>query len=285
MKGQKKNKEQEKKQKKVFYYRKPEEMSLEEWQIALRKQFAEKSVFLISSFDEKQKLNGDFLVLNLESQHSYKVSFRGIGSEWNYCSCPDFKTSQLGTCKHIEALRIKLEESKEGKSWLKQVHIPPYTSVYLSYKGERQVKIRIRSNHKEEFEQLAALYFSKEGVLKPEALIRFERFLQQATAIDDTFKCYEDALTFVITCRQSQLRAALIDKQYPDGHLVGLLKVKLFPYQEQGTLFAAKAGRCLIADEMGLGKTIQAIAIAELLRKECGISSVLIICPTSLKYQ
>ena len=50
-------------------------------------------------------------------------------------------------------------------------------------------------------------------------------------------------------------------------------------------LFAAKTGRVLIADDMGLGKTIQAIATIELLAKEFGISNVLIICPTSLKYQ
>lgn len=48
---------------------------------------------------------------------------------------------------------------------------------------------------------------------------------------------------------------------------------------------AAKAGRFIIADDMGLGKTIQAICIAELLKTELGIENVLIICPTSLKYQ
>lgn len=36
---------------------------------------------------------------------------------------------------------------------------------------------------------------------------------------------------------------------------------------------------------MGLGKTIQAIGTAELMRKHQFISSALIICPTSLKYQ
>jgi SNF2 family DNA or RNA helicase len=59
----------------------------------------------------------------------------------------------------------------------------------------------------------------------------------------------------------------------------------LYPYQREGVLFAFRAGRCLIADEMGLGKTIQAIAAAELYRRELGIGSVFIICPTSLKYQ
>lgn len=275
----------EEKQKKVSYYRKPEEMTMEQWQIALRKQFAEKSVFCIEPFDKSRRQTGDYLVSNPQSKQIYKVAFRGIDSEWNYCSCPDFKTSQLGTCKHIEAVRLLLEKSEAGQRWLQAEHIPPYTSVYLSYKEERRVKIRIGSNNSEAFVRLAGDYFSADGVLKPQAFNRFEHFLQQAAAIDDTFKCYDDALAFVIAYRQNLQRQALIDTKYADGHPDGLLKAKLFPYQEQGILFAAKAGRCLIADEMGLGKTIQAIGTAELLRKECGISSVLIICPTSLKYQ
>lgn len=276
---------QEEKQKKVSYHRKPEEMTMEQWQIALRKQFAEKSVFCIEAFDKSQHQTGDYFVLNPQSKQKYKVAFRGIDSEWNYCSCPDFQTSQLGTCKHIEAVHQHLEKSEKGKRWLKTEHIPPYTSVYLSYKGERQIKIRIGSNNKEAFSKLAKDYFTTDNVLKANAFAHFELFLQKATTIDDTFKCYGDALAFVIGCRQNEQRQTLIQTKYADKHLDGLLKAKLFPYQEQGILFAAKAGRCLIADEMGLGKTIQAIGTAEILRKECGISSVLIICPTSLKYQ
>src|SRR5260370_9431347 len=36
---------------------------------------------------------------------------------------------------------------------------------------------------------------------------------------------------------------------------------------------------------MGLGKTIQAIAATEILARHFGVSKVLVICPTSLKYQ
>jgi|GEM_PF-6773859 SNF2 family DNA or RNA helicase len=36
---------------------------------------------------------------------------------------------------------------------------------------------------------------------------------------------------------------------------------------------------------MGLGKTIQAIAATEILAQHFGVSRVLVICPTSLKYQ
>lgn len=46
-----------------------------------------------------------------------------------------------------------------------------------------------------------------------------------------------------------------------------------------------EAGRVLLADDMGLGKTIQAIAAIELFHKYLDVNKVLIICPTSLKYQ
>ena len=49
--------------------------------------------------------------------------------------------------------------------------------------------------------------------------------------------------------------------------------------------FAYKAGKSIIADEMGLGKTVQAIAAAEIFLLEGMAESILIVCPTSLKYQ
>jgi SNF2 family DNA or RNA helicase len=64
----------------------------------------------------------------------------------------------------------------------------------------------------------------------------------------------------------------LLDLAYPKGArepaLKKLLKVRLYPYQVEGALFAARAGRALIGDEMGLGKTVQAIAAMELLARD-----------------
>lgn len=131
---------------------------------------------------------------------------------------------------------------------------------------------------------LAKDYFDEEGVLRENAYARFGTFVKQARLIDDTFRCYQDAIDFVIDRRERETRAKIVDK-YDDTQLDGLLKVKLYPYQKEGIRFAAKAGKAIIADEMGLGKTIQAIGTAELLRREGLIGSVLVICPTSLKYQ
>ena len=70
-----------------------------------------------------------------------------------------------------------------------------------------------------------------------------------------------------------------------DPKLLALLKAPLYPYQADGALFAVRAGRALIGDDMGLGKTIQAIAATEIVARHFGVSKVLVVCPTSLKYQ
>ena len=269
-----------KKKVKVSHIVKPENMTLEEWQIKLRKQVTDIEHFDICCVDDAL-CPGEYIVRNPEKYNEYKVVYRGANSEWNYCSCMDFKTSRLGTCKHIEAVK-KWFGGKKGV----HVHreLPPYTSVYLSYRDERCVKIRIGSDNKEAYEQLAKDYFDENHVLKKAAYARIGSFLKQARQISDTFRCYKDAIDFIIDIREKAKRENIV-KTYDDEKLDNLLKVNLYPYQKEGIRFAAKAGKAIIADEMGLGKTIQAIGTAELLRKEGLIGSVLILCPTSLKYQ
>ncbi len=250
----------------------PKSMTLEEWQIALRKQQAQTENFGISS-----RGNGEYLVRNANSRSEYKVIYRGAASKWNFCSCMDFKTSGLGTCKHIEA--VKLDRH------CKSAPVPSYTSVYLDYHGKRSVKIRIGSDDKEAVSALATHYFCKDGTLRKTAFASFGRFLSEAKAINPSFRCYQDAIDFVVGIREKDRRMKLIEDKYPDTTIDSLLRAKLYPYQIEGIRFAAKAGKAIIADEMGLGKTVQAIGVAELLRREGLVTSVLVLAPTSLKYQ
>ena len=115
---------------KLSYTVQPPNMTLKQWQIALRQQIAASEYYEISHADPRNK-NGEYAVSNFQTRQKYKVVYRGEGSEWNYCSCMDFKTSRLGTCKHIEAVKKWIADQR-GET----VHtsLPPYTSVYLSYK-------------------------------------------------------------------------------------------------------------------------------------------------------
>jgi len=255
-------------------------MSLEQWQIALRKQAAENETFGISEILDTDE-TGCYNVNNPKTKQNYKVIYRGLNSSWNYCSCLDFKSNQLGTCKHLEAVKSWLAANQKQIS----TELPSYTSVYLSYKGVRQVCIRIGSEKKKEFESLASLYFDSSNILKPESIDSFPAFLNEARKISNTFQCYNDALQFVIDIKDRKTRAQLVVDKCTDNAIDGLLHTSLYPYQKDGVRFAVRAGKCIIADEMGLGKTIQAIACAEFYKKEGLVSSVLVLCPTTLKYQ
>lgn len=109
---------------------------------------------------------------------------------------------------------------------------------------------------------------------------------KKARVISPDFRCYPDVLEWVIQKRADERRGRKADVlESTKNGLDGLVKAELYTYQKEGVLFAFRTGRALLADEIGLGKTIQAIATAELYKKEMGINCVYIICPTSLKYQ
>ena len=43
----------------------------------------------------------DYVVRNHLSGKTYRVALRGLEPGDSYCSCPDFRTNTLGTCKHV----------------------------------------------------------------------------------------------------------------------------------------------------------------------------------------
>ncbi|MDR2968951.1 MAG: DEAD/DEAH box helicase [Tannerellaceae bacterium] len=279
-KTSKKAKEAKEAAAKVSYHYRPDNMTLQDWQIALRRQAAIKEKFVISEKGKKE-YPGYYTVINPTSNREYKVVYRGNASPWNYCACMDFKSSQLGTCKHLEGVKLWIKEKRRRVCRT----APPYSSVYLSYQGERKVCLRIGTDNEEEFNELASSYFTPDGVMRPDAIDSITEFIQVATRLNDTFRCYPDALEFIVEQRDLRRRSQLLSDYASDEVLDTLLKTKLYPYQKEGIRFAFRAGKSIIADEMGLGKTIQAIGTAELMRKHRFISSALIICPTSLKYQ
>lgn len=266
---------------KLSHLVKAEGTSLEDWQVMLRMQQAQREHLSVECVSERDH-PGEYRVSSAQSGSAYKVVFRGAKSPWNYCDCMDFKTSQLGTCKHIEAARQWIADHH------KRIHrdLPAYTSVYLSYRGnDRRVKIRIGSTAAKEYRELAKDYFNDFDELRPTAYETFGDFLSEAKKLDDAFRCYKDVLDYVLEQRERLRRQKIISERYTDEALDSLLRAPLYPYQREGVRFCANAGRAILADEMGLGKTVQAIATAELLRSEQFVGQVVVLCPTTLKYQ
>jgi superfamily II DNA or RNA helicase len=267
---------------------KPAGMSLEDWQIELRRQFGREQPFSLKNLGD-ERIFSEFEVTNPLSKSAYRVQIRGARPGDNYCSCPDFATNTLGTCKHIEFTLAVLERKRRGASELRNGYQPPYSEVYLHYGAQREVRFRPGTACPVGLSRLAAQYFGSDGTLLPSAFARFGSFLSEAAAFDDDLHCSDDALAFVAEVRDAEQRRQKVADAFPKGIrsalFKDLLRESLYDYQREGVLFAARTGRCLIGDEMGLGKTFQAIATAEVMARLFGVERVLVVGPTSLKHQ
>jgi superfamily II DNA or RNA helicase len=267
---------------------KPPSMSLEDWQVELRRQFGREQKFTLFNAGDHPVFS-TFRVTNPVSGNTYAVRIRGRNLGDNNCSCPDFATNALGTCKHVEFTLAKLERKPALRAQLKEGHQPAHSEIYLQYGSRREVRFRPGADCPVELARLASRFFDETGALKPGVVDRFERFVTDATRHEAELECGDDVLAYVAELLDAKRREKLVEQAFPQGikdeAFADLVKVDLYDYQREGALFAARAGRTLIGDEMGLGKTVQAIAAAEIMARLFGVERVLIVCPTSLKHQ
>ena len=262
---------------------KPRGMSLHGWQVALRQQAARKENFGIAEVDPEHS-PGEYRVISPATQGRYQVHYYGEGRELNACSCMDFRTSRLGTCKHTEAVKSWISEKKSRK-----IHQPDrsLTTLYMDYSEEPCVKVRYGREDtkklKEIFDSLAI-----DGRFNHLTELRLSEAIREAFQQSRFFRCRQDVLEYADHLSDNLIRNVHLDDVFKH-HLwwkdVFVKGVQPYVYQREGMEFAARRGRCILADEMGLGKTLQAIGTAALLYREGYISSALIVCPTSLKYQ
>lgn len=204
-------------------------------------------------------------------------------------SCPDFAVNTLGTCKHIEALLLRLGK-RYGRTLAGRKYARSRASISLQY-GERiDVRLRLPADPSPDLRKLAEEYFDGAGLLRRERFRSFDRAIEAFRNADMDAVVYSDVLEYLDRENELaeglELERDLLEKlRRGRDPLNGALKTKLLPYQEVGAIFAACRGRVVLADDMGLGKTVQALAAAELLRRRRGIARVLVVAPASVKYQ
>lgn len=257
-----------------------------EREIAARRERAQGAVARILARPDGD-VYGDYQVRS-SSNKTYRVAMRGRGLFDNYCSCPDFAVNTLGTCKHIEALLLKLSR-RHGKAFegkFSRIR----ASLSLHYGETLGVRLWLPSSPSPALHALAREHFDERGLLKPNRLRNFEKLMDEVRRVDDQAVVYSDVLDYVDLeneiAQGLELERKLLRK-FRRGHdpLGNVLKTSLLPYQVRGAIFTSCRGRAVLADDMGLGKTVQALAATELLRRRRGIRRVLVVAPASVKYQ
>ena len=217
--------------------------------------------------------------IKTQSGRIYEITMRDFKEDNGYCSCPDFKTNKLGTCKH---LIFASEKTKKKYHIAKTTKIQPYPFVevfcdphfdyHITYYHQRELPAEIA--------ELIKSYFKNQYVL-PEEYPTFSGFITAAEAYKAII-IRPEVTEKLNKYFENEMLRNLATQIAPDFSKIA---AKLFDYQKKGILFSLFKSANIIADEMGLGKTLQAIAVAVLKKDIYNLQRTLVICPASLKYQ
>ena len=248
-----------------------------------RQSRADTEKFRVKSSDPKTPWT-DYVVTSAGSGKSYRVALRGEERGISYCTCPDYRTNSLGTCKHIlyalKRVKTKFSAQRRGRKPKRKRF-----SVHVRY--DQGGQLQLSRPHIVDADAAKIIARIPEGPTdNAHSLVRAITQLQNA---GHEVNVYPDAERTIeeLLFRKRMARITGEIRKDPANHPLReeLLNATLLPYQLDGIAFAAGRGRAILADDMGLGKTIQGIGVAELLAREANVEKVLVICPTSLKSQ
>ncbi len=263
--------------------------ALTAYALSLREKRAKEERMRIESLDPDTPW-ADYTIYNHQSGKTYRAALRSFEPGDAYCSCQDFKTNQLGTCKHLIKLQAHIRRKFPAKARA-MPHMQREFAVALEY-GEQIRPRLLRPEKPKLFTKTRArlkAYDALPNPGAPEAVRRLLELVRQIEADGSEVRIYPDAEEWIqaVLLRDHLETKTAVIRENPEKHPLRkrLLKAELLPYQLDGIAFAAGACRAILADDMGLGKTIQGIGTAVYLKQEANIKKVLVICPASLKAQ
>jgi ERCC4-related helicase len=251
--------------------------------LAERDERSRKERFKLQSRDPEKPWT-DYTVTSAASGKSYRVALRGRERGISYCSCPDFRTNTLGTCKHI-MFALRRAERKFSEPALRRPYRRKSLSIHLTSGESLALRLGVPDKLDEQVAPIVKPLVGRDIVDVHDLMTRLtklERVGQQVTIYPDAEELIQRQLF------ESRIQSLVSQiRRDPARHPLRtqLLKTELLPYQLDGIAFAVGSGRAVLADDMGLGKTIQGVGVAELLAQQAGIGKVLVVCPTSLKSQ
>ena len=227
------------------------------------------------------------------SGRAYRVEIRSLDEMQNSCTCPDYKTNLIGTCKHIEGVLIYLRVEYEKDLEKLSKERPRGTQIYLHYAEAVTVRAGLPLPDSEPVKELLTRYFDPSGMLVgaplqvlPVLFGAIESLPAKARTLVSVAETVREHLA-LLQDREAvaQQKEWFLDQVRRGTRSFDVLSTKLYPYQQEGAMHLAFGGRAMLADDMGLGKTVQAIAAAALLKQMRDIQKAIIICPASLKHQ
>jgi superfamily II DNA or RNA helicase len=209
----------------------------------------------------------------------YTVTIYNPAEGSGHCTCPDFATNHLDTCKH---LIFAYRQFAGEKDFLTQAGEETFPFVHFTWNSRlhRPVVFFEKIENPRLREKIEKL-FNEKGVYTRESINGLYE-IYSSHAEEEELR-FDDHLLERMEDILWEKEISRLEKKHPLDF--SFLKTGLYPYQEEGVRFAVFKKAAVIADEMGLGKTLQAIAVALLKKEIFGFEKILVVCPSSVKSQ
>ena len=254
-------------------------------EIALRRQRAGAEPMAVKNLHPAESVFSTFAVQS-PSGSRYTVEVRSLVDLENSCSCTDFRTNGLGTCKHVEAVLAFLRRKRAAAGAGPRSR---HAEVFLRRSAEPEVVLARPAGGVlgRETADILGSYFDDSGRLLGDPAEAIPSLLRALDGAGDQVRVSREVVEWAAergrrAAREVE-RQAFLDDVREGRRSLDVLKLPLYPYQVEGMLHLAFGERALLGDEMGLGKTVQAVGACVLLKELRGVERVLVICPVSLK--
>src|SRR5438309_1293661 len=257
-------------------------------EIALRRERASSELMRIDILDPSEPVFSTFAV-RPPSGVCYEVEVRSLSERENSCSCPDFRTNGLATCKHVEAVMARLRRTPAGRAALQRGGHSTRVEVFMRRTGGEPAVVCVLPERKPPPAVAAVLgrYVGRDGSLHGDPAEAVPALVRDLDGHRATVRIGKEVVLWATDRARRAVRAAErqeVEEELRSGRRsLAALKLPLYPYQVDGMLHLAFTERALLGDEMGLGKTAQAVAACALLRELRGVARVLVVCPVSVK--
>ena len=264
----------------------------EQIQIERRRKRAKEDIAKVAN-QGRHPVFSSFEVTSL-SGRAYQVQIRSLTERLNSCTCPDYQTNLLGTCKHIEGVLLHLHNAVGEEAWeAYATQAPPTTQIYLHQADKVTVRVSLPLPHTGKLRTVLLRYFDAEGILVGSPMQTLPALFQEIDSlhprsrarlgIDQALRQHLAKLQDLVAIERQ--KSWFLEQVSSGTRTFDVISTRLYPYQETGAMHLAFGGRTMLADDMGLGKTVQAIAAASMLQQLRDIKRVLVVSPASLKHQ
>jgi superfamily II DNA or RNA helicase len=211
----------------------------------------------------------------------YLITLHDPAGNRGHCTCPDFLTNRLGTCKHLIFILDIIKKKKDFHERIEQERFPFVDIFWDSVHEQPRLFCERPRTEIKDIQDHLKIFFGADGLFTGKNIGALMPLISLLNG-NKRVRIQEPVLSRLDDFLQQEQLEELAQRDFPS---LEKISARLYPYQIDGVKFGLHKKAVLIGDEMGLGKTLQAITLGLLKKEFFGFERVLVVTLASLKDQ